>query len=109
MSRFNSHMRTWLSACIAGLRAPLTRLAAERSGIRHAHPSPGDRAMLEDPLPLQPLGLCAAARLVFVSLAMFADRSATAAIAHPQPQLLAPAADADTPSGEPGRKCTKAR
>jgi hypothetical protein len=108
MSRFNSHMRTWLGACIAGLRVPFIRLAAERSVIRHPHPSPGDRDLLEDPLPLQPIGLCGAALLVFVSLAMLADRSATAAIAHPQPQQLAPAADADTPSGEPGRKCTRA-
>ena len=64
MSRFNSHMRTWRGACIAGLRAALTRLAAERSGIRHAHASRGDRDLVEDTLPLQGIGLCAAAQCV---------------------------------------------
>ncbi len=108
MNRFNSHRRTRLSACVAGLRAPFTRLASERSGIRHPHARPGDRDLLDGLLPLQPIELCVAALLVFVSLAMFADRSATAAITDSQ-QQLAPAADADTPSREPGRKGKRVR
>ncbi len=35
MGRLNGHMRAWLSARVTVLRALLTRLARQRSGIRH--------------------------------------------------------------------------
>jgi hypothetical protein len=112
MGRLNRHMRTWPGARVAVLRASLPRLAPKRSGIRPAPARPDDRDLLEDALSPQIVGLCAVLLVVFVSLAMFADRSATAAIAsqaHPQWQAVAPAADADTRSGAPKRKFTRAR
>lgn len=120
MGELSRQLRTWRGACIAVLRATLMRFALRCGGIRNAlvlnASALADGRDVVEGRAMSHRAAClfAVVLLAFESLAMFADASATAAVASPADppaQAVATAADAEAAhrSGASMRKRTRAR